>query len=722
MIGEQRPNLPLSSYYQPATETRVEGESRNAEGSRDSLHQGFLMDASIERGPPAQGNLTLHHGGNSKWDVDASCIKSSVPYGLKWTEHEMDLRPVRSLKISDDPEITPGVFPRLGHSCTAIPDAPGEFIIFGGRTGRFAGDAETWTDDVNLLSTTNMSLTRLETYGTKPDKGRHRAVLAGRVLVIFGGDNYLHFLDLDTREWSRLRPPLPYPGPRDGHSFIMVDKAVWLYGGEHGYDFKDDMWRVDLTTGIDNLRWREIPKKDPWPEARTQHSTVFYNGCLYLFGGRYAAPEGHCPYVNDLWKFDLSTETWTRVQYSGLPPQPRESHTVTVIGDNMFVFGGGIPTAKRDEYFFTDDAYAFDFRDYTWRSLAMLGHTPAPTAEGTLLALDSQLILVGGHMKTRQCIHFAEIRAAGQMPDSLARLQFTTETTKLKFTTDVVDLSRFVRKRGSSAHALAGFSDVWKGEMTETGQPIAIKVLRVTTTDNPHDPESSRLRKRFDRELTIWMKCQHPRVLELLGYAYIEGIPCLISPWCSKGNIMEFLVENPDNNRLQLTMQVAEGLVYLHGREPPVIHSDVKPANVLISDEGDAKICDFGISKLLMDAPSGLTTTKSANWTLRYSAKELLCEGKNTEMSDVHAFGMFILEVMTNKPPFFGISREAMVVMAIMNGRSPSMEDYPELPAADRLWDLMGECWRQEPSERPTMVDVLDKLRPYAETREASGP
>ncbi|KAG9038388.1 hypothetical protein FS837_001260, partial [Tulasnella sp. UAMH 9824] len=167
------------------------------------------------------------------------------------------------------------------------------------------------------------------------------------------------------------------------------------------------------------------------------------------------------------------------------------------------------------------------------------------------------------------------------MQDSLAKLQFATETTKLKFTTRAVDLSLSVRKQGNSAHSLAGFSDVWKGEMTETGQPIAIKVLRVASTGNADDTETGRLRTRFDRELTIWMECQHPRVLELLGYAYIEGIPCLISPWCSNGNVMEYLSKNPNADRRRLIKQVAEGLVYLHGREPSVVHSDIKPANVL---------------------------------------------------------------------------------------------------------------------------------------------
>ncbi|KIO21280.1 hypothetical protein M407DRAFT_245524 [Tulasnella calospora MUT 4182] len=481
----------------------------------------------------------------------------------------------------------------------------------------------------------------------------------------------------------------------------------------------DDMWCIDLKTeGIQYVRWRRVPKKEPWPLPRAYHSTVCYEGSLYIFGGEGACHGERRVLLNDLWTFDIRTETWTEVQCDGLLQQSRYSHSAAVIGNNMFLFGGIVAGDTEGTYVTMDDAFVFNFRDHTWRSLAMLGRTPSGNHSGALLVVDSQLVVVGGQWGTKQSIHIADAREGSHAPDSLAKLRFTTETTNLTFTTEVVDLSRFVRKQGDSAHALAGFSDVWKGEMTETGQPIAIKVLRVMNTGNQDDPESTRLRTRFDRELTIWMECQHPRVLELLGYAYIEGIPCLISPWCSKGNILEYLAQNPNANRMQLVTQVAEGLVYLHGREPPVIHSDVKPANVLISDEGDAKICDFGISKLMMDAPSGFTTTKSTNCTSRYSAKELLCEGNSTMMSDVFALGMFILEVMTNKPPFFKISREAMVLVAITNGDVPATEDYPELPTVDPLWDIMRECWAQEPTERPTMVEVLDKLRKRDEIRE----
>ncbi|KAG8912778.1 hypothetical protein FRC01_004902 [Tulasnella sp. 417] len=100
-----------------------------------------------------------------------------------------------------------------------------------------------------------MSLTALETNGAKPDaRADHGVVISGRVLISFGGsrtESHLSFLNLDTREWSSLRPPAPYPGPRSGHSFTAVDNTIWLYGGLSIGDLPvlDDMWCIDLAAG-----------------------------------------------------------------------------------------------------------------------------------------------------------------------------------------------------------------------------------------------------------------------------------------------------------------------------------------------------------------------------------------------------------------------------------------------------------------------------------------
>lgn len=65
---------------------------------------------------------------------------------------------------------------------------------------------------------------------------------------------------------------------------------------------------------------------------------------------------------------------------------------------------------------------------------------------------------------------------------------------------------------------------------------------------------------------------------------------------------------------------------------------------------------------------------------------------------------------MTDKPPFYKLCLESMILLSIMKGEIPSPTDYPKLPAADPLWDIMRECWKEEPTERPKMVEVLQKV------------
>ncbi|KAG8935492.1 Negative regulator of mitotic exit [Tulasnella sp. 408] len=479
-----------------------------------------------------------------------------------------------------------------------------------------------------------MSLARLETSGAAPqERCGHQAAVVGRVLVVFGGttvDSNLYFLDL-------------------GHTLTAIGNTLWVYGGRDGKKILSDLWCIELGSlkAMERVRWKQIRKRDVWPPARAYHSAVHYDESIYIFGGH---DDGLIPSFNDLWEFNTRTQTWSQVQCEGLLPDERDAHCATVIGDNMFIFSG---FRKPDEWdrerdlsgTFINDAFVFNFADNTWTSLGMLGPTPLPGRHRTMVAAGTRLMVLGGKgpnlLTSKPHIHMAETNPSDSVTDGLARLQFTTETTNLKFTTEAVDLSRFVRKQGDAAHSLAGFSDVWKGELTETGQAIAIKVLRVANTNNLDNPQSGLLRK------------------------------------------------------------VAEGLAYLHNREPVVVHSDIKPANVLVNDEDDVKLCDFGVSKLLQDAPSGFTTTASIKGTLRYSAKELLQEdAESTTMSDV----------MTGKLPYANFNSDMGVIKAIWEGVTPAPEDYPELPASEPLWGVMRECWDEDPSKRPVMQDLVKTM------------
>ncbi|KIO23173.1 hypothetical protein M407DRAFT_112773 [Tulasnella calospora MUT 4182] len=85
-------------------------------------------------------------------------------------------------------------------------------------------------------------------------------------------------------------------------------------------------------------------------------------------------------------------------------------------------------------------------------------------------------------------------------------------------------------------------------------------------------------------------------------------------------------------------------------------------------------------------------------------------DGQSTTRSDVWAFGMLILHVMTSKMPYVELLSDVKVIMAIMGGQRPFPATYPDLPSTDSLWDIMGECWCEDPMERPTMTEVFDKV------------
>ncbi|KIM74467.1 hypothetical protein PILCRDRAFT_23355, partial [Piloderma croceum F 1598] len=123
----------------------------------------------------------------------------------------------------------------------------------------------------------------------------------------------------------------------------------------------------------------------------------------------------------------------------------------------------------------------------------------------------------------------------------------------------------------------------------------------------------------------------------------------LVSPYYLRGSIINYLRECPDANKLQLLIQVASALSYLHRLS--IIHGDVKGSNILINGNGEASLADFGLSRIL--EKSGFTT-KTTSGTWRYMALELVSPPRGeyeefiprvTMATDVWAFAMTIVEV-----------------------------------------------------------------------------
>ncbi|KAJ6487044.1 kinase-like domain-containing protein, partial [Mycena sanguinolenta] len=256
-------------------------------------------------------------------------------------------------------------------------------------------------------------------------------------------------------------------------------------------------------------------------------------------------------------------------------------------------------------------------------------------------------------------------------------------------------------------HVAGGsFSDVYEGSLK--GQDLAVKVIRAF-----NDTEVEAAVQNFGQEAVIWRQLSHPNLLPFFGLYYLEQRLCLVSPWMENGDVHTFLKRHPCDIDRRISfasiLDVALGVKHLH--EKDVVHGDLKTSNVLVTSSLRACIADFGLSSVVAGLSSLQFTNSSVRargGTLRYQAPELLDEGHNNLQSDIFAFACVAYELLTGNLPFQGLHTNA-VRKAVLAGSRPSptasCANYPA------LWDLIQDCWREQPEMRPTAAQVVERLR-----------
>ncbi|KIO22947.1 hypothetical protein M407DRAFT_114181 [Tulasnella calospora MUT 4182] len=269
------------------------------------------------------------------------------------------------------------------------------------------------------------------------------------------------------------------------------------------------------------------------------------------------------------------------------------------------------------------------------------------------------------------------------------------------------------------------YADIFEGELDQPDGSkieVAIKCIRGVQKVEGLD-------RRVRREAFIWTSATHPNILQFIGYKVMNGEHCLISPWCKHGSLTRYILNNEgikESEKLKLLCDAARGLVHLHSLNPVIVHGDIKPDNVLVKDNLEAALCDFGISRIFLGIGkvSGLTTTGNrTGGTAGYQARELLDETAPSASTagDVYAFGGLILAAMSGKNPFYNKRNDPARIVAVCTGEVPSPDDHPRLPRDDPLWDLLNECWSNTPEARPAMDTVLQKLESERDQRLALG-
>ncbi|KAG8950767.1 hypothetical protein FRC04_007186 [Tulasnella sp. 424] len=237
------------------------------------------------------------------------------------------------------------------------------------------------------------------------------------------------------------------------------------------------------------------------------------------------------------------------------------------------------------------------------------------------------------------------------------------------------------------------------------------------------------------RELRIWATLQHPNILGLLGYYSSENyeIAQLISVYMVNGNVSQYLSKNqPDiATRLKFVQGITSGLQYLHEFNPPVCHGDLKPANVLISDELDAVICDFGVASLIDQeaGPSGLTTSRTVKGSLRYMSPELLLKegGQHTLPSDIWAWACTTYEIFTDIEPYGETKTIGPMSVEMHLGKAPgSIQVLLSRLTGDEKWpitlsEVINDCWNFDSSKRPTVAMLIGATK-YPISRNSVNP
>ncbi|KAH7336760.1 kinase-like domain-containing protein [Rhizoctonia solani] len=282
---------------------------------------------------------------------------------------------------------------------------------------------------------------------------------------------------------------------------------------------------------------------------------------------------------------------------------------------------------------------------------------------------------------------------------------------------NVCDLTSSTKIIGTKPFAYGGYSDIWRGIEwgAEATRDVAIKIIRVATRQ---DASLDRLKKRISREIITWRAVAHQNILPFYGLCWVEGhgpdgLPAMVYPYCEAGDCVHYLKNNADADRITILRQVADGLNHLHSCNPPIAHGDLKAANILMKQDGTPLIADFGLSRLVIEFSTGLTTSSSKG-SFRWMAPELF-GGINqqvivlvTTASDVWAFGCLCIEILLGILPWASTRVDAAIMMAVVGGRQTP--PLPESTATTAIGHIMSHCWTYEPAQRPSMVQLVNAL------------
>ena len=258
-------------------------------------------------------------------------------------------------------------------------------------------------------------------------------------------------------------------------------------------------------------------------------------------------------------------------------------------------------------------------------------------------------------------------------------------------------------------------------QRTHTGDPnsveaqiiereVAVKFLTINSENE------NTARRDFYQEVAVLKVLKHANVLAYVGSITHGARLCLVTEYMRNGPLLKHLHATgvpTQAEAIKIALCVAQGMAYIHDMR--LVHRDLKAANVLLSETGVAKICDFGLARNVPDDGSVMTAETG---TYRWMAPEVIAHMPYACSCDVFSYGILLWELMTaGMIPYEDLNPLQAAVAVVQKGVRPIVP----ATSSELFATLMKQCWLTVPESRPMFSTIVEMLRMASSAKDQTG-
>ena len=260
------------------------------------------------------------------------------------------------------------------------------------------------------------------------------------------------------------------------------------------------------------------------------------------------------------------------------------------------------------------------------------------------------------------------------------------------------------RYRILSKIGVGGMADVYKGEDTLLGRPVAIKILHANFASDDE------FVSRFKREAQAAGKLNHPNIVNMYDVGYDQDMHYIIMEYVDGETLKEYITRHHRlsiDEAVKITISIGEGLEHAHAMG--IVHCDIKPHNVIITNTGRVKVTDFGIARA-MNSTNTVMYTNSIMGSAHYLSPEQ-ASGKSVDgNTDIYSLGVVLYEMLTGKVPFEGDTPIAVALKHVREKVIPPTRYNPSIPAL--LESVVLKALAKNPADRfESISEMMGDLR-----------